>query len=62
MTRLQRFRKTQKPVRPSRLPLDGLELVPGMPVDAFIQTGERSPLTFLTKPFTDYFTKAFRED
>ena len=42
--------------------LDGLELVPGMPVDAFIQTGERSPLTFLTKPFTDYFTKAFRED
>ncbi|QPH55464.1 HlyD family type I secretion periplasmic adaptor subunit [Pontivivens ytuae] len=41
--------------------LSGLELVPGMPVDAFIQTGERSPLTFLTKPLTDYFTKAFRE-
>ncbi|WP_316013732.1 HlyD family type I secretion periplasmic adaptor subunit [Roseobacter sp. HKCCA0434] len=41
--------------------LAGLELVPGMPVDAFIQTGERSPLTFLTKPLTDYFTKAFRE-
>ncbi len=41
--------------------LQGLELVPGMPVDAFIQTGERSPLTFLTKPLTDYFTKAFRE-
>ncbi|RED11945.1 HlyD family type I secretion periplasmic adaptor subunit [Pontivivens insulae] len=41
--------------------LAGLALVPGMPVDAFIQTGERSPLTFLTKPFTDYFTRAFRE-
>lgn len=41
--------------------LQGLELVPGMPVDVFIQTGERSPLTFLTKPLTDYFTKAFRE-
>jgi len=41
--------------------LGGLELVPGMPVDAFIQTGERSPLTFLIKPLTDYFTKAFRE-
>ena len=41
--------------------LGGLELVPGMPVDAFIQTGERSPLTFLIKPLADYFTKAFRE-
>lgn len=36
-------------------------LVPGMPVDAFIRTGERSPLNYLTKPLTDYFTKAFRE-
>lgn len=41
--------------------LNDVELVPGMPVEAYIQTGERSPLTFLTKPLTDYFTKAFRE-
>ncbi|MEL7214968.1 MAG: HlyD family type I secretion periplasmic adaptor subunit [Pseudomonadota bacterium] len=41
--------------------LAGLDLVPGMPVDAFIRTGDRSPLTYLTKPLTDYFTRAFRE-
>lgn len=36
-------------------------LVPGMPVDAFIQTNERSPMTYLVKPLTDYFNRAFRE-
>ncbi|MEL6582351.1 MAG: HlyD family type I secretion periplasmic adaptor subunit [Pseudomonadota bacterium] len=41
--------------------LEGKELIPGMPVEAFIQTGSRSPLNYLTKPLTDYFTKAFRE-
>ncbi|MEL7276296.1 MAG: HlyD family type I secretion periplasmic adaptor subunit [Pseudomonadota bacterium] len=41
--------------------LGTLVLVPGMPVDAFIQTGERSPLSFLVKPLADYFNKAFRE-
>lgn len=39
----------------------GHALVPGMPVDAFIQTEERTPLAYLLKPFTDYFTHAFRE-
>jgi HlyD family secretion protein len=41
--------------------LGGVEILPGMPVEAFIQTGERTPLNYLTKPFTDYFAKAFRE-
>lgn len=41
--------------------LGDVALVPGMPVDAFIQTGERAPLTYLVKPLTDYFKKAFRE-
>jgi HlyD family secretion protein len=36
-------------------------LLPGMPVEVFIQTGERSPLSYLAKPFTDYFERAFRE-
>lgn len=36
-------------------------LLPGMPVEAFIGTAERSPITFLIKPFTDYFGRAFRE-
>lgn len=37
-------------------------LVPGMPVEAFIRTGERSPMVFLIKPVADYFARAFRED
>lgn len=36
-------------------------LIPGMPVETFLQTGERSPLAYLLKPFTDYFNRAFRE-
>lgn len=44
----------------ARLP-EGMTLIPGMPVEAFIRTGERTPLSFLTKPLSDYFAKAFRE-
>lgn len=36
-------------------------LIPGMPVQAFIRTQDRTPLAYLLKPFTDYFAKAFRE-
>ena len=36
------------------------KLLPGMPVDTFIRTAERSPLSYLAKPLTDYFVKAFR--
>ena len=41
--------------------LQGLELLPGMPAEAFIKTGERTPLNYLLKPLTDYFNRAFRE-
>jgi HlyD family secretion protein len=41
--------------------LEGIEIVPGMPVDAFIRTVDRTPLSYLLKPFTDYFRTAFRE-
>jgi len=41
--------------------LEGQELMPGMPVEVFIQTGERTPLNYLMKPFTDYFYRALRE-
>ena len=37
-------------------------LLPGMPVEAFIQTGARTPMSYLLKPLTDYFTLAFREE
>lgn len=36
-------------------------LVPGMPVEAFIRTEDRSPLQYLIKPMADYFNRAFRE-
>lgn len=42
--------------------LGGLVLLPGMPAEAYIRTGARSPLAYLMKPFTDYFARAFRED
>jgi HlyD family secretion protein len=41
--------------------LGDLTLLPGMPVDSFIRTGARTPMAYLLRPFTDYFTKAFRE-
>ncbi len=44
----------------SKLP-KGTTLIPGMPVQAFIRTNDRTPLAYLVKPFTDYFAKAFRE-
>ncbi len=45
----------------ARLP-DDMTLIPGMPVEAFISTDERSPLDYLVKPMADYFAKVFRED
>lgn len=38
-----------------------LKLLPGMPVEAFIATGERTALSYLVKPVTDQFARAFRE-
>ena len=43
-----------------KLPEDAT-LLPGMPVEAFIRTEDRTPIAYLVKPLTDYFTKAFRE-
>ncbi len=41
--------------------LDGIRILPGMPVSVYIQTEDRTPLSYLLKPFTDYFQSAFRE-
>ena len=40
---------------------EGAQLVPGMPADVFIMTGERTVLGYLTKPLMDHITRAFRE-
>lgn len=41
--------------------LDGQILSPGMPVEAYVETGAHTPMAYLLKPFTDYFGHAFRE-
>lgn len=39
----------------------GAALVPGMPVEAYIHTEPRSPMSYLLRPLGDYFARAFRE-
>ncbi len=39
-----------------------LQLTSGMPAEVYIQTGDRSMISFLTKPLQDQFARAFRYD
>ena len=41
--------------------LGSVQLVPGMPVEAYIQTARRSMLSFLLKPIADQFQRSFRQ-
>jgi len=41
--------------------LGHVKLVPGMPVECFIQTGERTALSYFLKPLQDQMMRAFRE-
>jgi len=41
--------------------LGDVKLLPGMPVEAFIQTRDRTMLSYLMKPLHDQFLRAFRE-
>lgn len=43
-----------------RLP-EGATLIPGMPVEAFIRTADRTPLNYLTRPLMDYIARTFRD-
>lgn len=57
------YYKVQVDVTPEELKkLGKLKLVPGMPVEVFIQTSERSLLSYITKPLRDQFARAFREN
>ncbi|MDQ2082877.1 HlyD family type I secretion periplasmic adaptor subunit [Xanthobacteraceae bacterium Astr-EGSB] len=40
----------------------GQKLVPGMPVEVFLQTGLRTVISYIVRPFHDQATKAFREN
>jgi len=41
--------------------LGDVKLVPGMPVETFVQTGDRTVISYLAKPFVDQIKRAFRE-
>lgn len=42
--------------------LDGLDLIPGMPVETFIKTDMRTPMSYMLQPLLVYFQRAFREE
>jgi HlyD family secretion protein len=41
--------------------LGDAKLIPGMPVEAFVQTGDRTMMSYLMKPLHDQLMRAFRE-
>jgi HlyD family secretion protein len=40
---------------------DNNKIIPGMPVEAFVQTGDRTMLSYLIKPLSDQLMRSFRE-
>lgn len=60
-TGISYYKATVRMLPEEQKKLGGLKLVPGMPVEAFIQTGSRSLLSYLTKPIADQFSRAFNE-
>lgn len=42
--------------------LNGQQLIPGMPVETFIKTRDRTALNYLIKPLLDQFNRALREE
>lgn len=53
---------TERPPEENAAPVTPLALAPGMPVEAYLRTGERSPLSYLVKPLIDYFERSLREE
>ncbi|MBZ6078105.1 HlyD family type I secretion periplasmic adaptor subunit [Microvirga puerhi] len=47
---------------PQLAPAQGVEMVPGMPAEAFIKTGRSTVALYALKPLLDSFNRAFRED
>ncbi len=41
--------------------LGDVELMPGMPVEAYLETGDRTVFSYLVKPLADQLRRAFRE-
>lgn len=60
-TRMNYFRAHILIDREQLARLPHVQLVPGMPVEAMIQIGERSFFRYITQPIRDSFTRAFTE-
>jgi HlyD family type I secretion membrane fusion protein len=59
----QSFYRVTLAIPPQELAqLDGHEILPGMPIEAFLQTGDRTVLNYLTRPLSDQLRRAFRDD
>ena len=41
--------------------LGEVTMIPGMPVEAFVQTGERTVISYFLKPLNDQLMRVFRE-
>jgi len=57
----QSFYRIRVRLDPKRMATAKIVLKAGMPAEAFVQTGTRSMLSFLTKPLIDQIRYAFRE-
>jgi HlyD family secretion protein len=42
--------------------LEGIRIIPGMPVEVFLKTSDRNVASLLLKPLTDQLYRSFRED
>ncbi len=61
VTGVNYYRVELVPVDSDLAKLSSQQLLPGMPVESYLKTDERTPLSYLTKPVTDYFGRALRE-
>ncbi len=57
------FFRTQISISKAELSkIGGLQLVPGMPAEILIKTGERQVISYLMKPLLDSFARTFRDE
>ena len=54
------IRVSMPPAEVARLGAEN-KLIPGMPVEAFVQTGDRTMFSYLMKPLSDQLMRSFRE-
>ena len=57
----ERYYSARIAIPPQKIQDLGLTVLPGMPVEAFIRTDDRTVVSYLMKPLNDQIRKAFRE-